>query len=279
MALALPNGARTAVCITVDFDAQCQYNGQLDRLSPGILARGEFDAEVGTPRLLRLFEREGIRTTWCTPGHTLITFPNRIREVLDAGHEVAAHGAYHEFVPSLDEAEERRLMDLQISQHEKIVGARPRGYRSPSWNFSESTLRILEEYGFDWDSSLMGRDFVPYRPRPVVQHREEPNEFGAPSSVLELPVSDFMNDLAALEFVPGMITALKGTAEVFERWRDHFDYAHEHEPGGVVILTVHGGMSGRAHALKLLARFIEHVKAHDGVWFGTLSDVFDRWSE
>jgi peptidoglycan/xylan/chitin deacetylase (PgdA/CDA1 family) len=55
----------------------------------------------------------------------LITFPDSIRAVIDGGHEIAAHGAYHESVPSLGEAEERRLMDLQLSQHEKIVGKRP----------------------------------------------------------------------------------------------------------------------------------------------------------
>src|SRR6266702_4262888 len=138
----LPAGKRLAVSIGVDFDA-----------------------EVGTPRLLRLFTKHGIATTWCTPGHTLITFPDRIREVIDSGHEIAAHGAYHESVPSLGEAEERRLMEVQLGQHEKIVGRRPRGYRSPAWDFSPWTLGILEEHGFDWDSSLMGRDFEPYRPR------------------------------------------------------------------------------------------------------------------
>jgi peptidoglycan/xylan/chitin deacetylase (PgdA/CDA1 family) len=65
------------------------------------------------------------------PGHTMITFPDSIRAVIDQGHEIAAHGAYHESVPSLGESEERRLMDLQLSQHEQIVGRRPRGYRSP----------------------------------------------------------------------------------------------------------------------------------------------------
>ncbi|MCP9951435.1 polysaccharide deacetylase family protein [Actinomadura madurae] len=279
MPLDLPAGKRLAVSITVDFDAQCQYNGHLSKLSPAILSRGEFDIEVGSPRLLALFARHEIQTTWCTPGHTMITFPDSVRQVLDQGHEIAAHGAYHESIPSLGEQEERRLMELQLSQHEAIVGRRPRGYRSPDWNFSDATLGILEEYGFDWDSSLMGRDFTPYRPRNVVVHREKPNDFGPPSPVLELPISFFMNDLAALEFIPGMIAALKSTEGVFDRWRDNFDYAYANEPGGMVILTLHGSMSGRAHAIMLVERFIDHVKQHDGVWFATLSDIYDRWRD
>jgi peptidoglycan/xylan/chitin deacetylase (PgdA/CDA1 family) len=122
MPLNLPAGKRLAVSIGVDFDAQCAFSGHLEKLSPAILSRGDFDVEVGTPRLLRLFQKHEIPTTWCTPGHTMITFPDSIRAVIDQGHEIAAHGAYHESVPSLGESEERRLMDLQLSQHEQIVG-------------------------------------------------------------------------------------------------------------------------------------------------------------
>lgn len=279
MPLQLPDGKRLAVNIGVDFDAHCAFSGHMPTLSPAILSRGDFDVEVGTPRLLDLFARYEIPTTWCTPGHTLITFPDTVRKVTDHGHEIAAHGAYHESVPSLGEEEERRLMELQLHQHQKIVGRRPRGYRSPAWDFSEATLSILEDFGFDWDSSLMGRDFTPYRPRPVIVHREEPNEFGPPSPVLELPVSWFMDDFPALDHVPGMLPGLMSTEGVFARWRDTFDYAHDNEPGGLVILTVHGLVSGRAHAIMLLERYIQHVKQHDDVWFATLSDIHDRWSD
>ena len=57
------------------------------------------------------------------------------------------------------------------------------------------------------------------------------------------------------------------------------DYAHQHEPGGVVTLTVHGMTSGRAHAIILLERFIRYVAEHDDVWFATLSEIHDRWRD
>jgi hypothetical protein len=38
-------------------------------------------------------------------------------------------------------------------------------------------------------------------------------------------------------------------------------------------------VSGRAHAIKLLQRYIEHVSRYDDVWFATLSDIYDRWSD
>jgi peptidoglycan/xylan/chitin deacetylase (PgdA/CDA1 family) len=279
MPLNLPDGKRLAVNIGVDFDAQTAFSGHMDHLSPAILSRGDFDVEVGTPRLLRLFEKYQIPSTWCVPGHTLITFPDRIREIVDAGHEIAAHGAYHENIPSLAEAEERRLMDLQISQHEKIVGDRPYGYRSPAWDFSDVTMSILDEYEFRWDSSLMGRDFEPYRPRPVTVHREQPNEFGAPTKFLELPVSWHLDDFPAIDHVPGVLAGLMSTDGIFARWRDNFDYAYNNEPNGCFILTVHGLVTGRAHAIMMLERLIQHISDQDGVWFATLDEIHAAWTD
>lgn len=279
MPLQLPAKKRIAVNIGVDFDAQCAFSGHMPKLSPAILSRGDFDVEVGTPRLLGLFKKYEIPTTWCTPGHTIITYPDSIRRIIDEGHEIAAHGAYHENVPSLGEAEERRLMDVQLEEHERIVGKRPRGYRSPAWDFSDHTLTILEEHGFDWDSSLMGRDFEPYRPCNVTVHREEPNEFGPPSSVLELPVSWFMDDFPALDHVPGVLAGLMSTDSVFARWRDNFDYCYDNVPGGVVIHTVHGLVSGRAHVNMTLERFIKHMVDKGDVWFATLSEIHDAWTD
>jgi peptidoglycan/xylan/chitin deacetylase (PgdA/CDA1 family) len=279
MPMNLPKGKRLAVNIGVDFDAQCAFSGHLAHLSPSILSRGDFDVEVGAPRLLALFRKYDIPTTWCTPGHTLITYPDSIKAVIDNGNEIAAHGAYHESVPSLEEPEERRLMELQLQQHEKIVGKRPRGYRSPAWDFSDATLGILEEYGFDWDSSLMGHDFSPYHPRNVTVHREQANDFGPRSAILELPVSWFMDDFPALDHVPGVLSGLMPTESVLNTWQTTFDYAYENSPGGILVHTVHGLVSGRAHVNAILERFIQHMKQHDDVWFCTLSEMTDAWTD
>jgi peptidoglycan/xylan/chitin deacetylase (PgdA/CDA1 family) len=279
MSLRLPDGKRIAVNIGVDFDAHSLWMGTFGLTTPGYLSRGEFGAMVGAPRLLDLFRRHGIKSTWCTPTHTMETFSEAFARVMEAGHEIAAHGCVHEKIGGLDEAAERRLMERQIRLHEKLVGRRPRGYRSPSWDFTDHTQQILEDNGFDWDSSLMGRDFEPYRPRPVTLRDEGGNVFGPPGRILELPVSWFLDDFPALEYVPRANAGLGSTAVILERWTDHFDYAYRNVPQGTVILTVHPQTIGRAPNLMMLERFIEHVAAHDGVAFMTLSEICDAWSD
>ena len=279
MPLNLPPGKRLAVSVGSDFDAHSVWMGTFGSASQSHLSRGEFGAVVGVPRLLELFGSFGIRTTWCTPTHTLQTFPSQCDLILEHGHEIAAHGVYHEPVTRLEPDEERRLLELQIDQHERLAGSRPRGYRSPAWDVTDRTLGLLEEYGFDWDSSLMGRDFEPYRPR-VVTHldRERGNTFGPPSRLLEIPVSWYLDDFPALENLPRSV-GMQSTDVVLQRWLDHFTFAYERCPGGVLALTVHPQTIARAHHFMMFERFLAHVAERDGVWFATLSEIADCWDE
>lgn len=44
---------------------------------------------IGTRRLLKLFEKYNMKTTWFIPGHSLETFPEECAMVRDAGHEMS----------------------------------------------------------------------------------------------------------------------------------------------------------------------------------------------
>jgi peptidoglycan/xylan/chitin deacetylase (PgdA/CDA1 family) len=279
MSLNLPEGKRIAVAITCDFDAHSPWIGTMGMTSPSVLSRGEFGAEVGVPRLLDLFKRLEIKTTWCTPGHDLVTFPDKIQAVLEGGHEMAAHGCYHEDIRSLEADRERELMEIQLRQHDQIVGAKPRGYRSPAWDFSDATLGILEDFGFEWDSSLMGREFEPYHPRPVTVAYESANQFGAPSRLLEIPVSWYLDDWPAVEYIPGVSPQLGSHRVMLQRWQDIFDYAHQRVDNAVYNLTVHPQTIGRAHHIAGFEDLLTGFRGHDDVWFCSLSEVYDAWTD
>ena len=73
------------VCLTFDFDG---ISGWIARgqTSPSPISRGEFGPRVGAPRLLALLRKYGIRSSWYVPGHTIETFPDAVKAVVDAGH-------------------------------------------------------------------------------------------------------------------------------------------------------------------------------------------------
>jgi hypothetical protein len=47
--------------------------------SPGDISRGLFAGEVGSQRLLNLFEKYGLCTSWFIPGHSAETFPEQMK--------------------------------------------------------------------------------------------------------------------------------------------------------------------------------------------------------
>ena len=81
----------------VDVDAVAGWLGSYGgEDSPDDISRGLFAGEVGSPRLLKLFARLGIKTTWFIPGHSIETFPAAMKAVAEAGHEIGIHGYSHE---------------------------------------------------------------------------------------------------------------------------------------------------------------------------------------
>jgi peptidoglycan/xylan/chitin deacetylase (PgdA/CDA1 family) len=207
------------------------------------------------------------------------TFRDSVDAIVESGHEIGAHGVYHEYVPALERDEERRLLELQIRQHEEVLGQRPRGYRSPALDVTDNTLALLEEFGFDWDSSLMGRDFEPYRPRMVIEvSQEKGNTFGPESGLLEFPVSWFLDDFPELESFKGN-ALMQSNETVLSRWVDSFNFAYERCQGGAMTWTLHPQTIGRAHNLLMLEKFLDHVTSFKDVWFPTLSELFECWRD
>ena len=119
--------AKEILCaIGVDVDAVAGWLGSYGgEDSPDDISRGLFAGEVGTPRLLTLFERHGITTTWFIPGHSIETFPEQTRMVVEAGHEIGMHGYSHENPISMTREQEEAVLVKCIGLIEEACGRRP----------------------------------------------------------------------------------------------------------------------------------------------------------
>ena len=188
-----------SVCLSFDFDAMCVWLGSLNASSPSAISRGEFGA-VATERLLTMLERWQIKSTWFIPGHTIETYPDLVRRVADAGHEIGHHNYCHENPIALSLDEEKRVIDRGTETIRKITGKAPAGYRSPAWDLSPHSLELLLERGFLYDSSLMGNDYSPYYCRiGDVAAKDGPYRFGREVDMVELPVTWGLDDFPAFE--------------------------------------------------------------------------------
>ena len=75
------------------------------------------------------------------PAVTALLYPDEQRRVIAEGHEIGLHGWIHEVNTAVPPEAERELHLRAADTLEKITGVRPVGMRTPSWDFSEVTLR------------------------------------------------------------------------------------------------------------------------------------------
>ena len=147
----------------VDVDAVAGWLGSYGgEDSPDDISRGLFAGEVGSPRLLKLFGRLGIKTTWFIPGHSIETFPAEMKAVAEAGHEIGIHGYSHENPIAMTRDQEMAVLDKCIELVTMLAGRRPTGYVAPWWEFSTVTNELLLERGIKYDHSLMHHDHQLY---------------------------------------------------------------------------------------------------------------------
>lgn len=267
------------VCLTFDFDAVSLWMSRGMR-TPAPVSRGEF-GPVAAPRILDLLASHGIATTWFVPGHTLETYPEICREIVEAGHEVALHGYAHENVALLEEEKEREVFEKSYALLGELAGRPPRGFRAPAWDLSANTVRIMEELGLVYDSSLMGHDYSPYYCRSGDEFPADgPMRLGAESRVVEAPVSWSLDDYPHFEFVrtaEAVMPGLKPAEELFGRWTDEVRYMLRNFENGVVTFTCHPQVIGRGHRMLALERWLDELATLD-VRYSRLEEVAAEFS-
>jgi peptidoglycan/xylan/chitin deacetylase (PgdA/CDA1 family) len=275
--------SRSTVCLTFDFDAISLWIGPYAARSPSMISRGEFGA-VGCERILRLLDREGIPATFFVTGHTADTYPDHVRAIAAAGHELGHHGYLHENPLALETPErERDVLIKGFDALDRAARVRPTGYRSPAWDNSPYTIDLLLEQGFRYESSLMGNDYTPYwcRTGDVIQ-QDGPYLFGPEVDLVEMPVSWILDDFPHFEYVSvpaqGITrTGLSAPSKVAEIWQDDFTYMQREVPGGVFTLTMHPQVIGRGHRMLMLERLIHWFKERPDTTFSRLGDAAEAF--
>lgn len=272
---------QTKVCISFDFDAISVWMGSFGQATPTAISRGEFGAEVATPRILDLLEREDVPSTWFVPGLDAEAFPDICKRVRDSGHEIGHHGYCHEGPVSLSELEERRVLERGLEALDEVLGVKPYGYRSPAFDLSPNSVRLLSEYGFEYDSSMMAKDFELYHCREGDRvHPDRAPEWGRKTELVEVPVSWSLDDFPFMELVvspPIVFPASTDIRAMGARWISDLDFLVNDLGGeGVFTLTLHPAAIGRGWRLRLLESVIQSGKEL-GVEFTTIHEAVNDW--
>jgi peptidoglycan/xylan/chitin deacetylase (PgdA/CDA1 family) len=257
-----PNGARVAVALSFDFDTETTFL-RSGIVSPQPMSRGEYGARVGVPRILKILEQNRVPASFFVPVVSARLHPEAVDAILKSPlkHEIGVHGWVHEVLSSLSAEEERDLTRRAFEFWTKRLGGKPVGIRCPSWDFTNETLSLIREFGFLYDSSLMGDD----RPYEIVGE-------GAPTGIVELPVEWILDDYSYYSYDrPTYAYHRMGDNEVFAVYKGEFDKAYEE--GTLFLLTMHPWITGHRSRVAVLERLIAYMKTKPDVWFATHEQV------
>ena len=281
------------VAYGVDVDAVAGWLGSYGgEDSPDDISRGLFSGEVGSPRLLKLFEKYDLRTTWFIPGHSIETFPEQMKAVVEAGHEVGIHGYSHENPIAMTEQQEREVLLRSIDLCEGLSGRRPDGYVAPWWEFSTITNELLLENGIKYDHSLMHDDVHPYYVRVGDSWTKidysiaagdwmKPLQRGEETDLIEIPANWYLDDLPPMMFIKTAPNShgFVSPRHLFQDWQDTFDYVYREYDYAVFGMTIHPDVSGRPHVLMGHERLIDHINGHEGVRWATFNEIADDFAQ
>ena len=185
----------------------------------------------------------------------------RVCETIAAdGHEIGHHGWSHIPPANLTFEEERDQLTRGNEAIERLCGKKARGYRSPSWDLSSYSVDLLLEQGFVYDSSMMGDDYTPYHARKGdIIHPDAQVEFGAPTELIEMPISWSTDDFPHFEYIrnkSSVTPGLRATDAVLDNWVGDFEYLRETLDWGILTYTCHPFCIGRGHRMLMLEKLI-----------------------
>ena len=166
-------------------------------------------SEKGLEALLDCCDRYGMTATVFFTGRFAEAYPNLVRDCHERGHQLGTHGWAHGGLEEDEDFrtagyEQQRTWIRQATQAvEQAAGVRPVIFRAPNLWIGETTLRILEEEGYLYDSSVPARRFdlgfgrvhyLKYFWAPTQPYRPSEADLGKPgtSVITEIPPSAFL---------------------------------------------------------------------------------------
>ena len=254
-----PEGARLVISVSMQFEAGAQPDrgagGPFPPIDPKYLDLPvgkwfDYGVKEGIPRLLDLWDRKGVKVTSHMVGEAVERNPALAREIVQRGHEAAAHGQTWTSQYSMTPEEERASYEASVRALEKATGTRPVGFNAFWLRGTPHTLEILQDLGFLYHIDDVSRDepfVVPVRGKPFVV----------------VPYTLRNNDI--VRFDSPALTADGFLAEL----RSDFEVLYAEAAGRrrMMSISTHDRIAGVPARVRALGEFIDHARKQPGVVF------------
>jgi len=254
-----PDGAKLVISVSLQFEAGAQSSAGMTAPIPGFDTRYpdlpltkwyDYGFKEGIPRLLEIFHRRRVHVSCHMAGSAVERNPQLAKEIVERGHEAAAHAQTWASQYAVTADEERASYEANIDSIVRATEVRPVGFNGFWRRSTPQTLEILQDLGFVYHVDDVSRDepsILPIRGKPFVV----------------VPYTLELNDLLAYELrnysSEQYAADLKNEFEML--------YTESESRRRMMSISAHDRIAGRPARAKVLEEFLIYAQRRPGVVF------------
>ncbi|MFB6456661.1 polysaccharide deacetylase family protein [Chitinophaga sp. Hz27] len=259
------DGSRLVVSISMQFEA----GGQPDNAEspfPQNMQQGYIDLpgatwfqygyKEGIPRMLDNWDKYGVKVTSHMVGAAVLKNPALAKEIVERGHEAAAHGMNWSTQYTMPYTEEKKFIQDGVDAIKQVTGVRAVGYNANWLRRGENTLKILQELGFTYHIDDLSRD------EPFITQVNN-------KDFVVVPYTLRCNDIALIEGKHFSVD------QFFNQVKWEFDqlYAESEYRRRQLSISFHDRIGGTPQMVKATSELLKYIQTHKGVSFKRKDEI------
>ena len=260
-----PDGSRLVVSVSMQFEAGGQpVNAESP--FPQNMQKGFIDLpgeswyqygyKEGIPRMLDNWDKFGIKVTSHMVGSAVLKNPELAKEIVQRGHEAAAHGMDWATQYAMPYETEKKFIKDGADAIQKVTGFKPIGYNANWLRRGTNTLEILQELGFKYHIDDLSRD------EPFLL-KVKGNDFAV------VPYTIRCNDIVLIE-------GKNFSADQFARQVImEFDqlYTESEKKRRQMSISFHDRIGGTPQMVAATTEILNYIQKHKGVSFRRKDEI------
>lgn len=216
----------------------------------------QYGYKEGIPRMLDSWDKLGIKVTSHMVGSAVLENPALAKEIVDRGHEAAAHGMSWSAQYNLSYDDEKKFIKDGVDAVKQATGFTPVGYNANWLRRGENTLSILQELGFTYHIDDLSRD-EPF----IIQVNQQ--------DFVVVPYTLRCNDILLIEGKNFSVD------QFFNQVKAEFDqlYAESEFKRRQLSISFHDRIGGTPQMVKVTSDLVKYIQSFQGVTFKRKDEI------
>ena len=98
--------------------------------------------------ILETLKNNDVKITFFMVGNWVDKYPEAVKKIYEAGHEIGSHSNTHPHVNQLSSEKNLEEIKLSVSKIEKITGSKTNLYRAPYGEYNDTVIKVAKENGY-----------------------------------------------------------------------------------------------------------------------------------